>query len=177
MPRAFPSLARELTLGVAHDLRPFVDEGYKIKPTTVTSCGRPAEIPGRVSFMGLDPNRVQEPGAAGLVTLCLCSRSTDGYLRQTALQRILPSNECWVVPFVVLLSAEYVVEMACDLAAALPNLTRQPYIDFVRENRPLMRTLCDRAISYWDCYYRAEYPDRAKYPSLVFLRELEFWST
>jgi hypothetical protein len=142
----------------------------------VVSCGRGVEIPERVHFLQLDPARFDIGSAWGAMALCFCTRSTDGHLRQYAVQRVIDRPECWGVPFVVLLSADYVVEIVRDLIAALPRLKRDQYVGFVRENRPLMRRLRARATSYWDCYYRSVYQEKADYPGLVFLRSLEEWA-
>src|SRR5204862_74491 len=109
------------------------------------------------------------------MTRCLLTRSTDGYERQTALRSILTINEPWSIPYVVLLSGEYVVEIVSDIMDAMPALDRESYANFVRENRPLMKLLGAKATSYWDCYYRYAYPQRAAYPGVAFLHQLENW--
>jgi len=86
-------------------------------------------------------------------------------------------NEPWSIPFVVLLAGEYVVEIIDDMLVSLPALNPQVYIEFVRENRDTMRLLRSRATSYWDCYYRASYPNRSSYPGLAFLHQLEMWAS
>ena len=96
------------------------------------------------------------------------ARSTDGYERHKALKGIIALKEPWAIPYVVLLSGEYVVEIAKEMAASLPSLDREAYINFVRENRALMRRLRSKATSYWDCYYRTEYPQKEAYPGLLF---------
>ena len=77
----------------------------------------------------------------------------------------------------ILLAGEYVVEIIEDMVRSLSMLDRQLYVDFVRENRGLIRQLRAKATSYWDRYYRAEYRDRAAYPGLAFLHELELWAS
>lgn len=107
---------------------------------------------------------------------CLRTRSTDGYERQAALRHILPLNEPWSIPFVVLLAGEYVVEIIYDILSSMPMLNSEAYIEFVRENRGMMRLLRSKANSYWDCYYRT-YPNRSAYPGLAFLHQLENWAS
>jgi hypothetical protein len=173
---AFPSSLREAARGAALNLQPFFDYRYRLRSTEVSSCGGPVEIPVRINFIGMSLDRINDTNASDVLACCLCTRSTDGYLRQAALQRIIHCAECWAIPFVVLLSAEYVVEISGDLVSALPDLAREPYANFVLENRPLMRKLRARAISYWDVYYRVQYPERSSYPGLVFLRSIESWA-
>jgi hypothetical protein len=108
---------------------------------------------------------------------CLFTRSTDGYQRQRALQSILTFNEPWSIPYVVLLSGEYVVGIVNDICDAIPTLDRGRYIDFVGENRSLMKRLRAKATSYWNCYYGTTYPQRSTYPGLAFLHQLEDWAS
>lgn len=140
-------------------------------------CGSEAlAIPDRVHFLGLhksDPVFLSQSNPA---MLCLLSRSTDGRLRQAALRNLLLHDEFWSLPFVVLLSGEYVAEISQDLVEALPRLDRSSYAEFVVRNRPLMRRLSGKAKLYWDRFYRDVYPDATLFPGLIFLRELEKWA-
>ena len=86
-------------------------------------------------------------------------------MRQAALRPLLNVAEPWAIPFVVLLGDR-----------SLSTLDRDAYLNFVRENRPLMHLLKAQAISYWNCYYRRRFPDRSAYPGLVFLHEVERWA-
>ncbi|MBX9723664.1 MAG: hypothetical protein K2X81_19825, partial [Candidatus Obscuribacterales bacterium] len=108
----------------------------------------------RVHFLDLDETKLMAESNCCLMIQCLLTRSTDCYLRQAALKHVLSSSELWTIPFVVLLACEYVIEIANDLTASLPLLKREEYINFVRNNRSLMRLLRSRATSYWSCYCR-----------------------
>jgi hypothetical protein len=175
--RAFPPAAKDHATAAIGALSPFVDGGYRLEATDTAWVGdMVVQIPARIRFsqpplMALDPDpKVQ------LAVDCLASRSTDGYLRQAALRRILDADKSWALPFILLPAGEYLVEIAADLVAALPSLDRASYADFVRGNRPLLRLLRSRANSYWNCYYRRDYWDKSRYPALVFLREIESWA-
>jgi hypothetical protein len=153
-----------------------VDEAYRLSSLEVFVLGAPVRIPKRIHFVGLDEAARTTSEATRLTTQCLCTRSTDGYIRQASPRRILVSNEPWVVPCVVLLAGEYVVEIVEDIAASAPALDRAAYTNFIRENRGLMRLLRSRATSYWNCCYRQDYGDRSAYPGLALLHELERWA-
>lgn len=174
--RAFPyscaAAAREASLAVA----PFFDAGYRMGSVEAIVLGETVKIPERIHFLCADADRMRVALPPGLVIDCLLTRSTDGYVRQSSLRRILRVVEPWIVPYAVLLSGEYVVEIIEDMVAALPALDRDAYVGFVRENRPLMRLLTSKATSYWNCYCRQSFPDRRGYPGLTFLRELERWA-
>ncbi|MDE2126042.1 MAG: hypothetical protein KGJ62_05580 [Armatimonadetes bacterium] len=77
----------------------------------------------------------------------------------------------------VLLAGDYVVEIIDDIMASLPLLDAEAYVEFVRENRGVMRLLRRKATSYWDCYYRTAHPNRHTYPGLAFLDQLAVWAS
>jgi hypothetical protein len=90
---------------------------------------------------------------------------------------MLRAHQPWAIPFIVLLVGEYVVEIIEDIYDALPTFDRASYANFVQENRPVMRLIRARTVSYWDRFYRREYSNRRSYPGLIVLRELEEWAS
>jgi len=174
---AFPSGSRFLATGAARVLSPFVDASYRQSSVDVVVRGELVHIPKRIHFVRLREANLRTQPTFWPLIQCLCARSTDGYERQAALQDILPLNEPWSIPFVVLLAGEYVVEIIDDMAGSLSMLDRDAYTDFVRENRGLMSLLRSKATSYWNRYYRTSHPDRSNYPGLVFLHRLESWAS
>jgi hypothetical protein len=174
---AFPPDRQVSATGAARLLLPFVDPNYRQSSVRLTVRGRSVHIPKRIHFVGLcEASLIKEPTLRPAAQ-CLRTRSTDGYERQASLQYILPLNEPWSIPFVVLLAGEYVVEIIDDMLASLPLLNVEAYIEFVRENRGMMRLLRSKATSYWDCYYRTSHPNRSTYPGLAFLHQLEIWAS
>ena len=171
---AFPLSCRTLAESAAQALAPFVDDSYRGISVDAFVLGETVQIPTRIHLVGLDEGKLQ--GNCWHMTQCLCTRSTDGYLRHASLRRVLPINEPWSIPFVVLLAGEYVVEIIEDMVASVSALDRERYVNFVRENRIMMRLLRQKANSYWDCYYRHSYPDRSAYPGVAFLGQLELWA-
>jgi len=173
---AFPYDCRAMAEMAARELAIFVDDEYRKSSTPMQVSGRPIYFPSRFHFLDT-VGREDINGRASPAAQCLLSRSTDGYLRQRALKAILNLRESWITPFVVLLIGDYVVEIVEDIQSSLPSLDQDIYKDFVRENRDVMRTLRSKAVSYWDAHYRDQFPDRAAYPSLVVLRQLEEWAS
>jgi hypothetical protein len=172
---AFPFNYRRVAERTADALRPFVDTNYRQTSVEVQVLGRSVCIPRRIHFTSRAlPASYRKQRR--LVIQCIRSRSTDGYLRQEALRAIVDTREPAAIPFIVLLAGEYVVEIIDDIVRALPTLDRAAYANFVRENRHLMQGLRTRATSYWDCYYRGRFPERGKYPGLLFLHEIERWA-
>jgi hypothetical protein len=138
--------------------------------------GRSVYIPKRLHFLD-GRNITSEPINASPAATCLLTRSTDGYLRQKALRIVLELQDVWVIPFVVLLIGDYVVEIVDEILPALPKFNRDAYSEFVRENRSAMRVVRSKATSYWHAYYRHLYPNRKSYPGLEALHQLETWAS
>ncbi|MCA1368749.1 hypothetical protein I6F15_15285 [Bradyrhizobium sp. BRP14] len=156
------------------ELTPFVDDTYRTPSRHFTCDGASIYIPYRLHFL----TTVEEK----LVSLspqshCLLTRATDGFVRQRSARAIVSLNECWSIPFVILLLGEYVVEILEDIQAAVPLFDQSVYAGFVRENRDAMRTTRSRATSYWNVYYRRTFPDRNSYPALAVLDQLDAWAS
>jgi hypothetical protein len=164
-----------MATGAVDALAPFVVDDYRKGSIPMMVQGQQVFVPKRLHFLGTE--QLKEMAAeATHAAQCLLTRSTDGQIRQIALQRILPTSDSWVIPFIVLLAGEYVIEIIEELQEALPQLYRPAYANFVLENRPTMRDLRSRANSYWDRYYRQTYPDRRSYPGLVVLNHFDQWA-
>jgi hypothetical protein len=114
---------------------------------------------------------------------CLYTRHHDGRIRERRLTDVIASDADWVVPYVVYLASEYVVEIAVLVHAGLGSLTagdprRGTYQRFIKANQGFMDLMEARAMSYWSCYYRARFPRRATspnrddYPGLAVVRML-----
>lgn len=106
---------------------------------------------------------------------CLLTRHHDGHVRQRYLERILSVREPWVVPFVVQLMGEYVIEILETIRAHLPILDAVLYGRFIRDNQAYFQKMQARMISYWDCYYRRLYKHSSDYvgfPLFAKLREM-----
>ena len=93
------------------------------------------------------------------------------------MRSILEHQEIWVIPFIVLLLGDYVVEVVNEIFPPLLGFDRLAYADFVRRNRAAMRVLRAKATSYWDAHYREAYPIRNSYPGLAALSQLENWAS
>jgi hypothetical protein len=174
---AFPPCMADLAMGAAQAVAPFVDETYHSATEWAIVLGRTVKIPKRIHFVEMEERDLRVESNFLPAIQCLRTRSADGFTRQASLRQIVGVNEPWAIPFVVLLAGEYVVEIIEDMVVSLSSLNRNAYVNFVRENRPLMRLLRARAISYWERYYRETDPDRSTYPGLAFLHRLETWAS
>jgi hypothetical protein len=104
---AFPAAAQDIAGAAIEALSPFVDDKYSID-TADAACvtDAPVRIPARIRFSEPPPPQLGRNGAAQLAADCLISRSTDGYVRQAALRRILHATQPWAIPFILLPAGE-----------------------------------------------------------------------
>lgn len=173
---AFPPDCEALARHAALALSAGVDHDYRVDAIDVVVKGALVHIPRRLHYLDPSDASSRHSPELGNMMHCLRTRSTDGYQRQVALRQILPLNERWTVPFVVLLAGEYVVEIIDDIVDALSVLDPAAYGAFSRENSGLMMLLEARASSYWDCYYRHAFRDRRRYPGIRILNQLKVWA-
>lgn len=91
------------------------------------------------------------------ILFCLYTRSSDGYLREKYVQKLLSSVfEEWCFPYIVKLCDEYVVEILYVIYNSLREEPNEEIKSFCMANK---RTICksfSRMISYWNEYYRAD---------------------
>lgn len=109
---------------------------------------------------------------ARLILLCFGTRHYDGYLRQECLHELLKNEAPWLIPYVVQLAGEYVVEIAEDVANTISERNPATLQAFALENPAFLSTLERRVTSYWSCYHRQAYPERDCYPGAKVLAVL-----
>jgi len=172
--RGFPAvLYRDIEAVVA--ILPEPRHVHTARGQLVSVAGEDLELPSRIYNDPLPVDVIGDlGGVAELITGCVYSRHHDGYVRESACVTILSSAEPWVVPYVVQLLGEYVVEIC---ALILTRLSAQSmfdstaYRDFVAANPAYFELTRQRAISYWSCYYRRRFA-REDYPALIALDRL-----
>ncbi|WP_204745520.1 hypothetical protein [Glycomyces paridis] len=140
-------------------------------PFDVVVGGETLTLPYRIYNAEPDPAAVRSlTGRQRLIAHCLYSRHHDGRVRQRRLESLLDAAEPWVVPFVVQLAGEYVLEIVEDIGRGLSGLAvpgsveRRLYGEFITRNPAFYARTEARAVSYWDCYHRGRYPVFGRYP-------------
>ncbi|MFL6636825.1 MAG: hypothetical protein ACJ8HJ_31410 [Massilia sp.] len=128
--------------------------------------GETLHIPYRLYY---DPDRLRRAldnahGADRRILACLGTRHHDGHVRQACLAQILDCDDAWLMPYIVQLAGEYVIEIVDDVARWGATRASAPLAAFARANPAYLATLSRRVTSYWNCYHRHAYPDRADYP-------------
>ncbi|MER6721415.1 hypothetical protein [Streptomyces halstedii] len=145
-------------------------------PFEVEVQGQTVAIPSRIynEEPGADLGRPLA-GTQQAILHCLYSRHHDGWVRQRHLEQMVASDEPWVVPFVVQLAGEYVLEILEAIGRGLPGLAvpgsaqLRLYGEFIARNPAFFARTERRVVSYWSCYYRWKYGAFGTYPGCVLL--------
>ncbi|MBO3102250.1 hypothetical protein [Cellulomonas fengjieae] len=178
---AFPGALGPEAAEVAQLLPPYDDPwGASAFTATATAHAVPFALegemlafPSRIYHGALPADTSFVISLSPVVAACAYTRHHDGHVRQRALQTLLrgPSAMApWVVPYVVKLVDEYVVEIVEDVAAFLTEVDvegspqQRAYGRVLVQNPEMLRLLRARASSYWDCYYRRRYRRLEEYP-------------
>ena len=139
----------------------------------VTVDGEALTIPHRIYSDVAPCGAILEEPLVRAIAACLYTRHHDGRVRQRAVRALLtgPSAAApWVVPYVVQLVGEYVVEVIDEMAGLLTELdvggsTQQgTYGRVLAANPEFMRLTRCRVVSYWNLGYRRRYPRLQDYP-------------
>lgn len=177
-------LARAFPSRLVHDVRAVLavmpDPRHPLMaPFSVDVSGETVSIPSRIYNDEPPADTEHERTATQRVILhCLYSRDGDGMVRQRHLEQIVRSGEPSVVPFVVQLVGEYVVEILEAIRIGIADVAtpgsaqRLLYGDFVARNPAFFARTERRVVSYWSRYYRHEYPAFGSYPGCLILELL-----
>lgn len=120
----------------------------------------------------------QLPPAQSKILHCLYTRHHDGHVRQRHLSQIIDATDPWVVPFVVRLIGEYILEIVVVIREGLADLDlpdsphHQAYGRFCADNPDHILLTSQRVASYWNCYYRGRFPHRS-YPGRILIDSLQ----
>jgi len=143
---------------------------------TASVDGETVSIPYRIYNDEPAPALVQRLSLMQQTILaCLYTRHHNGYVRQRHAQAVARHAVSWVCPFVVQLLGEYVVQIVLAIRSELVDLDlpgtaiHAVYGDFAAANRQFVAVTCQRATSYWNCYYRGQFADPRTYPSFPIL--------
>lgn len=129
----------------------------------INVAGESLVIPYRIHHSCDERELEQLDGLQAVLYSCLLTRNPDGHIRQRQLERIASIPEPWVVPFVLQLAGEYVIEILRTIETSFPTLDGKVYSNFILTNEKFFQVTRDRMISYWDCYYRWQYKYKSDY--------------
>jgi len=96
------------------------------------------------------------------IGFCFFSRHHDGYVRERCIRQVLKVNEKFVLPFIIQLLGEYVIEIIECIYNERESLDKSLLTSFIKENPEHFHRIHQRVYSYWDCFYRSAYPKYRK---------------
>lgn len=129
--------------------------------------GEELSIPQRIYFKDDERNVSQN-----ILLLCALSRSTDGYVREAALKKILSDVvPDWAISYVFVALGDYVFQVNETVLGANRD-TKIALRRFVKNNYELVQLVESRIISYWNEYHKADFATYRDYPPYQFLNEL-----
>ena len=92
-----------------------------------------------------------------LIYHCIFTRSCDGHIREKHLRAILEADYPeWCMPYILKLSAEYVVEILEIIYASMKSKDNSLFQAFCQNNPYMFRYYHNRMISYWNEFYRGQ---------------------
>jgi hypothetical protein len=174
---AFPASVRQRIPAVLEILPP--TRLMPASPFTVSVQGESVTIPYRLynDEPESEAQQTLSPDQRAILH-CLYTRHHDGRIRHQHLEQVSRSLQSWVMPFVVQLVGEYVLEILVTIQDQLSELNtpggahHTAYGQFLAANHDFLTLTGQRMTSYWNCYYRSTYPELHTYPGHALLRSL-----
>lgn len=106
------------------------------------------------------------------ILCCIYTRSCDGYIREKYLRKLLDMSFVqWVIPYIVKLCDEYVIEIIEIIYDKLKGRNNEDIQNFCENNKFLINKSYSRMISYWNEYYRGHESDFKRYVGRSLFRE------
>lgn len=175
---AFPTSVRQRIPAVLEILPP--TRLMPVSSFTVSVQGESVTIPYRL-YNDEPESEAQQTLSPDQRTIlhCLYTRHHDGRIRHRHLEQASESLQPWVMPFVVQLVGEYVLEILVTIQDQLAELNtpdaaqHTAYGQFLAANPNFLTLTGQRVTSYWNCYYRPAYPNLHTYPGHALLRSLQ----
>ncbi len=148
-------------------------------PFVVRVGGESLTIPGRIYCPELPADDLSAlPATQRAIIHRVYTRHHDGRVRRRHLRSIIDEPRPWVAPFVVRLVGEYVADILLDIRTGLVEVdvpgTRMHavYGEFGAANPEFITLTRQRVASYWNCYHRNLWADRAHYPGTTVIESV-----
>lgn len=145
----------------------------------VVVAGEQVAIPYRIYQPELPASYESWTGSRRVVADCLYTRHHDGRIRERHARLIVADTSPWVIPFAVQLIGEYVLDIVLALEEGLTQLSeagsaqRRAYGAFASANLNFVQVTRARVVSYWNCYYRRQFPSLDAYPPHRLLKAVQ----
>jgi len=162
--RCFPSALHDKVRKVIHILAIEKSGCIHSASYSVKFHGETLEFPYRVYFN--EPRNTLEKHLSEeeqVILDCIFLRHHNGYIRQRRLERLIDKSYPYIIPFTFQLLGECIKEILMVVDDHINEDTIDEYLRFIKENKKYAEQTRNRMISYWDLYYRIEYPKRKRY--------------
>ena len=134
--------------------------------------GTDIKFPYRIYFVDDESIYEKLTSIEKMVYDCIFTRSCDGYIREKHLLNLLNTEiPEWCMPYILRLSSEYVVEIIALLYDALIHKDNDMVQAFCYNNPKQLKRSYQRMVSYWNEYYRNQYPKFRDYIGRKLFRE------
>jgi hypothetical protein len=109
---------------------------------------------------------------------CIYSRSCNGYTRQKHVEELLAIKNIppWAIPYIIKLCGEYVMEILEIINNKILSIDTQLILEFVDNNKHFICLQYAHMVSYWNCYYRYEYPNLKEYVGYLLFHNSLFYT-
>lgn len=151
----------KLANGKKHFVDKFVSD---YKPQTFNLRGEEVKIPYRVYFEEPEQESLKAlTNQQRIILHCIYLRHYDGYVREQHLIKLLKTDSFFMLPFTIQILGEYVVELIYILDKGITNQNISKYSELLIDNLFLWKQTQSRMVSYWDVYYRRQFPKLEDY--------------
>lgn len=108
-----------------------------------------------------------------MIYYCLQTRNRDGHIREKYVKIILDSD-CphWAIPFIIEASTDRVVEIVTAIYDGISEKLKNEIGNYYINNLKKFRHDYSKTISYWNEYYRKDYPKYEDYPGYKLFTEV-----
>jgi hypothetical protein len=149
-------------VGVVRSLAPLIDQPASVPagPTFLVNCDNELlHLPERIYSPVISDTAFNSlEFTERCITACWFTRHHDGHVREKFLRSLPAYNSAWIVAYVVALCGEYVLEILVCIWEHRLLFDLDVLGTFLRDNAGLYHKTRSRIVSYWDCYYRHQFP-------------------
>ncbi len=111
------------------------------------------------------------------ILACIYSRHYDWYVREEMLRKLILSDEAYVIPYIIKLAWEYVVELLTIIDSWIHESNIAEYNKFYKNNQAFFKEIESRMASFWDRFYRTdEFNLFSKYIWKRILNRIKFYT-
>ncbi len=116
-------------------------------------------IPYRINILEPDINKENQlTEIQRTILCCIYLRHSNGFIRQKRLEQLLNKSDYFIIPFTFELLGEYLIEILEVLDKHITGENIYLYQRFIRDNPEYWWVTKCRIVSYWNQYYRFQFP-------------------